>query len=96
MQQYLGTAAESHCEQQWTPELAEAISQAEVCQFVDAAVGASPGLYRTLPVTARTGRIVGQHASYFFRIYLASRRGTLQEAPGAGLLRHDYGRWSEF
>ncbi len=36
-------AAEFHCQQQWTPELAEPISQAEIVIFVDAAVGAPPG-----------------------------------------------------
>jgi hydrogenase maturation protease len=35
--------AEFHCQQQWTPELAEPISQAEIVIFVDAAVGALPG-----------------------------------------------------
>jgi hydrogenase maturation protease len=35
--------AEFHCQQQWTPELAEPISRAEIVVFVDAAVGASPG-----------------------------------------------------
>ncbi len=37
-------AAEFHWQQQWTPELAEPISQAEIVIFVDAAVGALPGL----------------------------------------------------
>lgn len=37
-------AAEFHCQQQWTPELAEPISQSEIVIFVDAAVGAPPGL----------------------------------------------------
>ncbi len=36
-------AAEFHCQQQWTPELAEPISQAEIVIFVDAAVGAPSG-----------------------------------------------------
>jgi hydrogenase maturation protease len=35
--------AEFHCQQQWTPELAEPISQAEIVIFVDAAVGAPSG-----------------------------------------------------
>jgi hydrogenase maturation protease len=34
---------EFHCQQQWTPELAEPISRAEVVIFVDAAVGAPAG-----------------------------------------------------
>ncbi len=36
-------ATEFHCEQQWTPELAEPISQAEIVIFVDAALGTPPG-----------------------------------------------------
>lgn len=36
-------AAEFHCLQQWTPELAEPISQADIVIFVDAAVGAPSG-----------------------------------------------------
>jgi len=36
-------AAEFYCQQQWTPELAEPISQADIVIFVDAAVGAPPG-----------------------------------------------------
>jgi hydrogenase maturation protease len=36
-------STEFHCEQQWTPELAEPISQAEIVIFVDAAVGTQPG-----------------------------------------------------
>jgi hydrogenase maturation protease len=35
--------AEFHCEQQWTPELAEPISEAEIVIFVDAAVGGQAG-----------------------------------------------------
>jgi len=36
-------AADFHCQQQWTPELAEPISQAEIVIFVDAAVGTPSG-----------------------------------------------------
>ncbi len=35
--------AEFRCQQQWTPELSELISRAEIVIFVDAAVGAPPG-----------------------------------------------------
>jgi hydrogenase maturation protease len=41
---YCDPAAEFRCQQQWTPELAEPISQSQVVIFVDAAVGAPPGL----------------------------------------------------
>lgn len=34
---------EFHCQQQWTPELAEPISKAEVVVFVDAALDKPPG-----------------------------------------------------
>jgi hydrogenase maturation protease len=34
---------EIHSQQQWTPELAEPISEAEIVIFVDAAAGMSPG-----------------------------------------------------
>jgi len=36
-------AVEFHCQQQWTPELAEPISRAEIVIFVDAAVGGPSG-----------------------------------------------------
>ena len=36
--------AEFFCQQQWTPDLAEPISHAEVVIFIDAAVGAPAGL----------------------------------------------------
>ncbi len=36
-------ATEFYCQQQWTPELAEPISQAELVVFVDAALRAPPG-----------------------------------------------------
>ena len=36
-------AVKFHCQQQWTPELAKPISQAEIVIFVDAAVGAPSG-----------------------------------------------------
>ncbi|MFY9793758.1 MAG: hydrogenase maturation protease [Candidatus Sulfotelmatobacter sp.] len=36
-------AIEVYCQQQWTPELAEPISQAEIVVFVDATLGRPPG-----------------------------------------------------
>ncbi|MGB8580991.1 MAG: hydrogenase maturation protease [Candidatus Sulfotelmatobacter sp.] len=36
-------ATEVYCQQQWTPELAEPISQSDIVVFVDVAVGETPG-----------------------------------------------------
>lgn len=36
-------AIEVYCQQQWTPELAEPISQSEIVVFVDVSVGETPG-----------------------------------------------------
>ena len=49
-------ATEFHSQQQWTPELAEPISKAEIIIFVDAAIGMPPGsiVCRQLQPTAST------------------------------------------
>ena len=44
------SATEFRFQQQWTPELAEPISQAEIVIFVDAATGTSPGAIACRPL----------------------------------------------
>lgn len=52
-------APEFHCQQQWTPELAEPISQAEIVVFVDAALGTPPGAVTCRQLEARLSTSLG-------------------------------------
>jgi hydrogenase maturation protease len=66
-------AAEFLCQQQWTPELVEPISQAEIVIFVDAAVGAQPGSIACwqLPPTPSAAPASTHHTSPQFLLHLA-------------------------
>ncbi len=56
-------ATEFYCQQQWTPELAEPVSQAEFVVFVDAAIDRPPGsiAYREL----RTNRNASLRSTHY-------------------------------
>jgi hydrogenase maturation protease len=56
--------AEFYFQQQWAPELAEPISRAEIVIFVDAAVGAPPGLVTCRHLQPNTSaRLTSSHIS---------------------------------
>ena len=81
-------ATEFHCQQQWTPELAEPISHAEIVIFVDAAVGDAAGFNRVPAITTSSSTSLDSTHHHFSRLSLAPRAGTLREDPAARLLRH--------
>jgi hydrogenase maturation protease len=66
-------ATEFHFQQQWTPELAEPISQAETVIFVDAAVGTPPGsvAFRRLQARPRTPQDSTHYMSPEYLLQLA-------------------------
>jgi hydrogenase maturation protease len=65
--------AEFYCAPQWTPELAEPISQAEIVIFVDAAVGALPGSIACWQLHPSAGALLAgtHHISPEFLLLLA-------------------------
>lgn len=69
------SAIKFHSQQQWTPELAEPISQAEIVVFVDAALGTSPGAVtcRQLHPSPTTPRDSIHHSSPEFLLLLAEQ-----------------------
>jgi hydrogenase maturation protease len=62
-----------HSQQQWTPELAEQISEAEIVIFVDAAAGLPPGeiACRTLQPRQHTPTSITHHTSPESLLWLA-------------------------
>jgi hydrogenase maturation protease len=66
-------ATEVYCQQQWTPELAEPISQSEIVVFVDVSVGETPGAVtcRQLQPTRSASPDSSHHSSPEFLLLLA-------------------------
>ncbi len=67
------SAIKFHCQQQWTPELAEPISRAEIVIFVDATLGTPPGAVtcRQLQPSQNTPLDSTHHSSPEFLLLLA-------------------------